>query len=60
MRPATCPGSRGSPGDTFIKFGGVEGESTHVDHKGEIHLMSLNFGQAGFKWQTAVHYGFKF
>lgn len=28
------------PIDTHIKFDGVEGESTHKDHKGEVELMS--------------------
>jgi hypothetical protein len=43
---------------TFIKFDGIEGESTHKDHKGEIGL--LNLGQSSWKWQTAVKYGYKF
>jgi type VI secretion system secreted protein Hcp len=30
--------------DTFIKFDGVEGESTHKDHKGEIDVLSWNWG----------------
>ncbi|MDE2372021.1 MAG: type VI secretion system tube protein Hcp [Burkholderiales bacterium] len=29
--------------DTHIKFDGVEGESTHQDHKGEIALMSWSW-----------------
>lgn len=29
--------------DTHIKFDGVEGESTHQDHKGEIELMSWSW-----------------
>ena len=36
--------------DTHIKFDGVEGESTHKDHKGEIELLSWSWGvhqQAG-------------
>lgn len=43
---------------SFLLFDGVDGESTHKDHKGEIAL-SFNVGQPGFKWQTAVKYGFK-
>ena len=30
--------------DTHIKFDGVEGESTHTDHKGEIEVMSWSWG----------------
>jgi type VI secretion system secreted protein Hcp len=30
--------------DTHIKFDGVEGESTHADHKGEIELLSWTWG----------------
>jgi type VI secretion system secreted protein Hcp len=30
--------------DTHIKFDGVEGESTHVDHKKEIEVMSWSWG----------------
>jgi len=30
--------------DTFIKFDGVDGESTHKDHKGEIEVLSWNWG----------------
>ena len=30
--------------DTHIKFDGVEGESTHKDHKGEVNLLSWNWG----------------
>ena len=30
--------------DTHIKFDGVEGESTHADHKGEIELLSWSWG----------------
>lgn len=29
--------------DFHIKFDGVEGESTHVDHKGEIEVLSWNW-----------------
>jgi type VI secretion system secreted protein Hcp len=29
--------------DTHIKFDGVEGESTHVDHKGEIEILSWDW-----------------
>lgn len=29
---------------TFIKFDGIEGESTHKDHKGEIELLSWSWG----------------
>jgi len=29
--------------DTHIKFTGVEGESTHKDHKGEIEVLSWNW-----------------
>jgi type VI secretion system secreted protein Hcp len=29
---------------TFIKFDGIEGESTTVDHKGEIDLLSWSWG----------------
>ena len=41
-----------------IKFDGVDGESTHMDHKGEIGL--LNLGQSAWKWQTAYKYANKF
>jgi hypothetical protein len=41
-------------------FLGIDGESTDKDHKGEIAGLSFNVGQQGFKWQTAVKYGFKF
>jgi type VI secretion system secreted protein Hcp len=30
--------------DTFIKFDGVDGESTHREHKGEIDVLSWNWG----------------
>jgi type VI secretion system secreted protein Hcp len=30
--------------DAHIKFDGVDGESTHKDHKGEIELLSWNWG----------------
>jgi len=30
--------------DTHIKFDGVEGEATHVDHKGEIAVLSWEWG----------------
>ena len=30
--------------DTHIKFDGVDGESTHQDHKGEIELLSWSWG----------------
>lgn len=30
--------------DTHIKFDGVEGEATHVDHKGEIAVLSWSWG----------------
>lgn len=30
--------------DTHIKFAGIEGESTHVDHKGEIAVLSWSWG----------------
>jgi type VI secretion system secreted protein Hcp len=29
--------------DTHIKFDGVEGEATHVDHKGEIEVLSWSW-----------------
>lgn len=29
--------------DTHIKFDGVEGESTHKDHKGEVDILSWNW-----------------
>lgn len=29
--------------DTHIKFSGIEGESTHKDHKGEIPVLSWNW-----------------
>ena len=32
--------------DTHIKFDGVDGEATHKDHKGEIELLSWNWGVA--------------
>ena len=30
--------------DTHIKFDGVEGESTHQDHKGEVEVLSWTWG----------------
>lgn len=30
--------------DTHIKFDGVEGESTHTDHKGEVEVLSWSWG----------------
>jgi type VI secretion system secreted protein Hcp len=30
--------------DTHIKFDGVDGESTHADHKGEIDVLSWTWG----------------
>jgi type VI secretion system secreted protein Hcp len=30
--------------DTHLKFDGVEGESTHKDHKGEIEVLSWTWG----------------
>ena len=40
--------------DTHIKFDGIQGESTHVDHKGEVEVLSWSWGvsRAG-----AVHVG---
>jgi type VI secretion system secreted protein Hcp len=40
--------------DTHIKFDGIQGESTHVDHKGEVEVLSWSWGvsRAG-----AVHGG---
>jgi type VI secretion system secreted protein Hcp len=32
--------------DTHIKFDGVDGESSHRDHKGEIAVLSWNWGLA--------------
>jgi type VI secretion system secreted protein Hcp len=32
--------------DTHIKFAGVDGESTHKDHKGEIEVLSWTWGVA--------------
>jgi type VI secretion system secreted protein Hcp len=32
--------------DTHIKFDGVEGEATHVDHKGEIAVLSWSWSVA--------------
>lgn len=29
---------------TFIKFDGIDGESTHKDHKGEIEVLSWDWG----------------
>ncbi len=29
---------------TFIKFDGIEGESTHKDHKGEVDVLSWSWG----------------
>jgi len=30
--------------DTHVKFDGVEGESTHQDHKGEVAILSWSWG----------------
>jgi type VI secretion system secreted protein Hcp len=30
--------------DTHIKFDGIDGESTHKDHKGEVAVLSWNWG----------------
>lgn len=30
--------------DTHLKFDGVEGESTHQDHKGEVEILSWTWG----------------
>ncbi len=30
--------------DAFITFDGVDGESTHKDHKGEVEVLSWNWG----------------
>jgi type VI secretion system secreted protein Hcp len=30
--------------DTHVKFDGVEGESTHADHKGEVEVLSWSWG----------------
>lgn len=32
------------PTQTFIKFDGVDGESTHKDHKGEVEVLSWDWG----------------
>ena len=32
------------PTDTHIKFDGVDGESNHKDHKGEIEVLSWSWG----------------
>jgi len=32
------------PSDSHIKFEGVDGESTHKDHKGEIEVLSWSWG----------------
>lgn len=37
--PATA-----SAEDVFIKLDGIEGESTHKDHKGEIEILSYSWG----------------
>ncbi len=37
---------------------GVEGESTHQDHKG--FALPTGLGQSAWKWQVAYKYGFKF
>ena len=48
--------------DTHIKFDGVEGESTHVDHKGEVRILSWTWGvsnasltSGGFVVTVLVH-----
>ena len=38
--------------DTHIKFDGVEGESTHVDHKGEIEVLSWSWSVANDAQQS--------
>ena len=37
-------GTRTMAIDTHIKFDGVDGESTHKEHKGEIELLSWDWG----------------
>lgn len=39
--------------DTHIKFTGVEGESTHKDHKGEIEVLSWAWGLTNDGGSTA-------
>ena len=34
------------PTQTFIKFDGIDGESTHKDHKGEVEVLSWDWGLA--------------
>jgi hypothetical protein len=46
-------------GFTVIKFGDIEGESTHKDHKGEIEVLSMGLGGTSLRWQAAVRYGFR-
>lgn len=36
--------------DTHIKFDGIEGESTHSDHKGEIEVLSWSWGLSSTAW----------
>ena len=51
--------------DTHIKFDGVEGESSHKDHKGEIEVLSWSWnvsnassgGQAGGSGKGKAHPG---
>ncbi len=38
--------------DTHIKIEGVEGEATHVDHKGEIELLSWQWGVSNSSMTT--------
>ena len=37
--------------DSHIKFDGVEGESTHKDHKNEIEVLGWSWLFAPFEWQ---------
>jgi type VI secretion system secreted protein Hcp len=39
--------------DCHIKFDGVDGESTHKDHKGEIQVMSWSWGVSNASSATA-------
>lgn len=44
--------------DFHIKLDGVDGESSHMDHK--FDALSNQLGQSSWKWQTAHKYGFKY
>ena len=52
LTPWKVPAATAVSIDTHIKFDGVEGESDHKDHKGEIEVLSWSWGVANASQPT--------